>query len=103
MILSSIDNKAMTKIGGKAAVEYVEANEWETEVLRWFLQICGTANAVQDSRLMYIWNSMSGYDLGEICRQWIAYGCGLRAKDVLDAITSMDENPAPSIAPGGEV
>ena len=103
MILSSTDNKAMTKIGGKAAVEFVEANEWETEVLRWFLSISVTANAVQDSKLMYIWNSMSGYDLGEICRQWLAYGCGLRAKDVLDAITRENETTAPSIAHGGEV
>lgn len=103
MILSSTDIKAMTKIGGKAAVEFVEANEMETEVLRWFLQICGTANATQDSRLMYLWNACSSYDLGEICRQWLAYGCGLRAKDVLDAITREDEAPAPSIAHGGEV
>lgn len=97
MILSSTDYKAMTKIGGKAAVEFVEANEWETEVLRWFLSIS------VNSKLMYIWNSMSGYDLGEICRQWLAYGCGLRTKDVLDAITRENEAPAPSIAHGGEV
>ena len=104
MILSSIDNKAMSKIGSAAALQYVEANQEETEVLRWLLGIScdaehlGMTEAVFSPRLMRIWNSMSSYDLGKFCRAWIAGGCGLAAHQVLETLIDPEtgEPPKPS-------
>lgn len=103
MILSKKDTAALAKIGGEAALQFVEENEMETEVLRWKLRISTQADASQDCALMYIWNAMNGYDLGKLCREWIAYGCGMRAADVLEALTSeTGELPKPSLI-GSEV
>ena len=105
MILSSIDNKAMAKIGNEAALQYVEANQEETEVLRWMLGIncdaehLGMTEAVFSTRLMRIWGCMSTYDLGKWCRAWIAGGCDEPAHQVLDALTSeTGEGPKPSFS-----
>ena len=103
MVLNSKDLAAMAKIGTEAALSYVEANDLETEVLRWKLRISTQADAGQDCALMYIWNAMGTYDLGKLCREWIAYGCGMKASDVLDALTGEDgEQPTPSLF-GSEV
>lgn len=97
MVLNSKDMTAMSKIGGEAAVQFVVDNDMETEVLRWKLKIRTEGGAAQDSALMYIWGSMNGYDLGKLCREWIAYGCVMTASKVLDALTSeTGEPPKPS-------
>ena len=97
MVLNSKDLAAMGKIGNEAAMKFVQDNDMETEVLRWKLRITTEASAAQDSVLMYIWHAMNGYDLGQMCREWLAYGCGLRAADVLDALTSeTGDRPKPS-------
>lgn len=105
MILSTIDTKAMAKIGNEAALQYVEANQEETEVLRWLLGIncdaeaLGMTEAVFSTRLMRVWSIMSTYDLGKYCRAWIAGGCGLPAHQVLEALTDeTGEPPKPSFS-----
>lgn len=103
MVFNTKDLQAMGKIGNEAALKYVEANDLETEVLRWKLRIDTQADATQDTALMYIWNAMGTYDLGKLCREWIAYGCGLRAAAVLEILTDeTGEPPKPSLV-GSEV
>ena len=103
MVLNTKDLQAMAKIGTEAAVKFVEENEMETEVLRWKLRIGTQADAAQDCALMSIWTAMGTYVLGKLCREWIAYGCGMKASDVLDALTGEDgEQPTPSLF-GSEV
>lgn len=99
MILNTKDLGAMSKIGNEAALKYVTDHDMETTVLRWKLRISTQADYAQDTALMYIWNAMGGYDLGKLCREWIAYGCGERAFDVLaDLIDENGEHPKPSFA-----
>ena len=103
MVLNTKDLNAMARIGTDAAIKFVQENEMETEVLRWKLRIGTQADAAQDCALMYIWNAMGTYDLGKLCREWIAYGCPMKASDVLDALTGEDgQKPAPSLT-GSEV
>lgn len=103
MVRNAKDLRAMALIGTDAAIKFVQENEMETEVLRWKLRIGTQADATQDCALMYIWNAMGTYDLGKLCREWIAYGCGMKASDVLDALTGEDgEQPTPSLF-GSEV
>ena len=107
MILNSTDLKDMGKISGEAALKYVEANSLESTVLRWKLHMMeipeghtqGAFTAAQTTALMYIWNAMSGYDLGKLCREWIAYGCLTSPGAILRELTSeTGEPPKPSFS-----
>ena len=104
MILNSADVKAMSNIGGEAAIRYVTANELETDVLRYVLgmdpapEVCVGDDLELDCRLMTVWGAVNGYDLGQWCRAYIASSsCRRQAARVLEDLTSeTGEKPKPS-------
>ena len=107
MVRNANDLRAMAQIGSDAAIQYVEANGYEARVMRWKLRIDIPVNvedrAAQTTAIMYIWAAMSSYDLGKLCREWLAYGYELSAAAVLEACTGEDgQKPAPSLV-GSEV
>lgn len=107
MVRNANDLRAMAQIGADAAIQYVEANGYEARVMRWKLRIeipmDVAERTAQTTAIMYIWNAMSGYDLGKLCREWLAYGCNLDATTVLEACTDeAGQKPAPSLT-GSEV
>ena len=107
MVRNANDLRAMAQIGSDAAIQYVEANGYEARVMRWKLRIeipvDVAERTAQTTAIMYIWNAMSGYDLGKLCREWLAYGYDLGAAAVLEACTDeAGQKPTPSVT-GSEV